>query len=138
MWGGIGSRHTAHLRKRLWHQMEPKPLKLSYGAGDGNRTRVISLEGWGSTIELRPQDMVGTTGFEPATSCSQSRRATRLRYTPGRSRILHEKRKNAIGKKQRACRSCSRGWTSHRQGSRSVCGPAGCSVRHLLKRYNDA
>ena len=25
------------------------------GAGDGNRTRVISLEGWGSTIELLPQ-----------------------------------------------------------------------------------
>ena len=24
------------------------------GAGDGNRTRVISLEGWGSTIELLP------------------------------------------------------------------------------------
>ena len=24
------------------------------GAGDGNRTRVISLEGWSSTIELRP------------------------------------------------------------------------------------
>ena len=61
---------------------EPKPLKLSYGAGDGNRTRVISLEGWGSTIELRPQDMVGTTGFEPATSCSQSRRATKLRHVP--------------------------------------------------------
>ena len=52
------------------------------GAGDGNRTRVISLEGWGSTIELRPQDMVGTTGFEPATSCSQSRRATKLRHVP--------------------------------------------------------
>ena len=55
---------------------------LSFGAGDGNRTRVISLEGWGSTIELRPQDMVGTTGFEPATSCSQSRRATKLRHVP--------------------------------------------------------
>ena len=26
--------------------------------------------------------MVGTTGFEPATSCSQSRRATRLRHVP--------------------------------------------------------
>ena len=26
--------------------------------------------------------MVGETGFEPATSCSQSRRATRLRYSP--------------------------------------------------------
>ena len=62
--------------------MEPEPLKISYGAGDGNRTRVISLEGWGSTIELRPQDMVGTTGFEPATSCSQSRRATKLRHIP--------------------------------------------------------
>ena len=49
-----------------------RAVRLSYGAGDGNRTRVISLEGWGSTIELRPQDMVGTTGFEPATSCSQS------------------------------------------------------------------
>ncbi len=24
------------------------------GAGDGNRTRVASLEDWGSTIELRP------------------------------------------------------------------------------------
>jgi hypothetical protein len=25
------------------------------GAGDGNRTRMTSLEGWSSTIELRPQ-----------------------------------------------------------------------------------
>ena len=79
---GFDSRYPTGLRKRLWHQIEPKPLKLSYGAGDGNRTRVISLEGWGSTIELRPQDMVGTTGFEPATSCSQSRRATKLRHVP--------------------------------------------------------
>ena len=27
-----------------------------YGAGDGNRTHVTSLEGWGSTIELHPRD----------------------------------------------------------------------------------
>ena len=62
------------------------------GAGDGNRTRVTSLEGWSSTIELHPQTnelnnsvkikMVGMTGFEPATSCSQSRRATKLRHIP--------------------------------------------------------
>ena len=26
--------------------------------------------------------MVGVAGFEPATACSQSRSATRLRYTP--------------------------------------------------------
>ena len=34
-------------------------IQLSYrrihGAGDGNRTHVISLEGWSSTIELHPQ-----------------------------------------------------------------------------------
>lgn len=51
------------------------------GAGDGNRTRVRSLEGFSSTIEPHPH-VVGTTGFEPATSCSQSRRATRLRHVP--------------------------------------------------------
>jgi hypothetical protein len=26
-------------------------------AGDGNRTRMTSLEGWGSTIELRPHNL---------------------------------------------------------------------------------
>lgn len=26
------------------------------GAGDGNRTRTASLEGWNSTVELHPQD----------------------------------------------------------------------------------
>ena len=31
-------------------------LGLWLGAGDGNRTRMTSLEGWGSTIELRPRD----------------------------------------------------------------------------------
>ena len=29
--------------------------RISSGAGDGNRTRVSSLEGWCSTIELHPQ-----------------------------------------------------------------------------------
>jgi hypothetical protein len=29
----------------------------SHGAGDGNRTRMTSLEGWGSAIELRPHDL---------------------------------------------------------------------------------
>ena len=32
--------------------------------------------------------MVGETGFEPATSCSQSRRATRLRHSPTRTAAL--------------------------------------------------
>ncbi len=30
-------------------------LRFLPGAGDGNRTRMTSLEGWSSTIELRPQ-----------------------------------------------------------------------------------
>ncbi len=28
--------------------------RMLHGAGDGNRTRVTSLEGWCSTIELHP------------------------------------------------------------------------------------
>ena len=32
----------------------PPPRQIFYGAGDGNRTHVISLEGWSSTIELHP------------------------------------------------------------------------------------
>jgi hypothetical protein len=30
-------------------------LRFWVGAGEGNRTLMTSLEGWGSTIELRPQ-----------------------------------------------------------------------------------
>ena len=38
-------------------------------AGDGNRTRMTSLEGWGSTIELRPQqppNSAAVTGSVPS------------------------------------------------------------------------
>ena len=38
--------------------------------------------------------MVGKTGFEPATSCSQSRRSTRLSYFPYKKGILRNGRKN--------------------------------------------
>jgi hypothetical protein len=40
--------------------------------------------------------MVGVRGFEPPTSCSQSKRATGLRYTP-----KAQKYNRARGKKQR-------------------------------------
>src|SRR6185312_13024878 len=33
----------------------PQNLTHKSGAGDGNRTRIASLEGWSSTIELHPQ-----------------------------------------------------------------------------------
>ena len=35
----------------LW----PGDLGLCFGAGEGNRTLMTSLEGWGSAIELRPR-----------------------------------------------------------------------------------
>ncbi len=31
---------------------------------------------------VKNEDYIGMTGFEPAASCSQSRRATKLRYIP--------------------------------------------------------
>ena len=57
-----------------------------YGkAGDGNRTHVSSLEGWCSTIELHPH--IGVTGFEPATSWSQTRRSSQAEPHPGISYV---------------------------------------------------
>ena len=50
-------------------------------AGDGNRTHVSSLEGWCSTIELHPH-IIGVTGFEPATSWSQTRRSSQAEPDP--------------------------------------------------------
>ena len=34
------------------------------------------------SLPLHPRDPIGAAGFEPATSCSQSRRDTGLRYAP--------------------------------------------------------
>ena len=41
------------LRRQLLYP--PELQARIVGAGDGNRTHVISLEGWSSTIELHPQ-----------------------------------------------------------------------------------
>lgn len=76
-------------------------IQLSYGhelsiqslrkAGDGNRTHISSLEGWCSTTELHPHDNaceepfgIGVTGFEPATSWSQTRRSSQTEPHPGK------------------------------------------------------
>ena len=59
-------------------------IDITFGnikAGDGNRTHVSSLEGWCSTIELHPHE-VGVTGFEPATSWSQTRRSSQAEPHP--------------------------------------------------------
>ena len=72
----------------------PAVYRATHGAraGEGNRTPITSLEGWGSTVELHPHSSssglasfaVGARGFEPPTPCSQSRCATRLRHAPPR------------------------------------------------------
>ena len=51
----LNTPHMACIRtpKNVSDQLE------SDRAGDGNRTRMTSLEGWGSTIELRPRDLPG-------------------------------------------------------------------------------
>ena len=38
--------------------------EATYGAGDGNRTHVTSLEGWSSTIELHPRFWSGRRGSD--------------------------------------------------------------------------
>ena len=70
-------------RPRPFGARQDRPIR----AGEGNRTLTASLEGWSSTIELHPRDdhstaPVGLVGFEPTTSCSQSKRATKLRHSP--------------------------------------------------------
>ena len=42
-----------HLGKVALYQLSY--YRMRFGAGDGNRTHVASLEGWNSTIELHPQ-----------------------------------------------------------------------------------
>ena len=44
------------------------------GADDGNRTRVASLEDWGSTIELHPRSVGESSSFlseSPARRCEE-------------------------------------------------------------------
>src|SRR5215469_6586173 len=40
--------------------IEGADLRFLVGAGEGNRTLMTSLEGWGSAIELRPRSGVKT------------------------------------------------------------------------------
>ncbi len=71
LWGSLGISHellgtygyfTPDTGRRWWSLMGTsttlKSLGIGWkivGAGDGNRTRMASLEGWSSTIELHPR-----------------------------------------------------------------------------------
>ena len=64
----------------------PTQSCLSMARPAGLEPATLGLEGRCSIrLSYRRMRMVGVEGFEPPTSCSQSRRATRLRYTPNTS-----------------------------------------------------
>ena len=50
------TRTPTGFRLPIHHKTKTRPSgpAFHFGAGDGNRTHVTSLEGWGSTIELHP------------------------------------------------------------------------------------
>src|SRR3954470_6607903 len=52
--------------------------------------------------------MVGATGFEPATTCTPSKCATRLRYAPARSRRSGSPARRGRGKYHPPCRASTR------------------------------
>ena len=102
------------------------PLRLSFGdalarrkAGAGPQEvnggiAPSRLRDGNSTSPYRTGTMVGATGFEPATLCSQSRCATRLRHAPtgdsiyraaanGQDRLKPGRRSGAPNTDQGAC-----------------------------------
>src|SRR5215208_5880293 len=74
---------------------------LQVGAPGGNRTpdpqlrrlllyppELLALQSRQTGVPQASSCQVGAPGFEPGTSCSQSRRDTRLRYAPHESQTL--------------------------------------------------
>jgi hypothetical protein len=55
------------------HRAAFETMRLPGRAGDGNRTRMTSLEGWGSAIELRPHNLPASVAH-PRASANQAGR----------------------------------------------------------------
>src|SRR3954466_5026494 len=79
---------TVELRSPLLQDISPAIAHLHDGLPGGTRTHNPQLRRLVLyPVELRAagqkkQKLVGARGFEPPTSCSQSRRATSLRHAP--------------------------------------------------------
>lgn len=82
-----------------WGSTEGRILCLGWkpGAGDGSRTRVTSLEGWSSTVELRPRRPEILTGgtrvsgrrdSNPRPPAPKAGALTKLRYSPHSQKLL--------------------------------------------------
>src|SRR6267378_5485464 len=94
----------------------------------GTRFTACGIEGSGSVSE---EEMVGTTGFEPATSRTPSVRATRLRYVPtGKLTATGQqiRRPNRRGNQHlqgiTAVRAASRKRAAYRANRAASCGSA--------------
>src|SRR5215208_4666044 len=74
---GSISRALAWSNSRRQSLVRPRPDCMAFLNSLKIRAVIVGLPG---SILLR--DVVGAAGFEPATLCSKSRCATRLRYTP--------------------------------------------------------
>ncbi len=72
---------------------------------------------------------VGATGFEPATSCSRSRRATGLRYAPKTKKLSRFERSSHIITRPAYRRQCEI------PSSLAVCGASRISPKRVHKAY---
>ena len=72
---------------------------------------------FGGESEGGPSEMVGETGFEPATLCSRSRCATRLRYSPNACRVTFRPASRQAAPPARAGPTRGRGRTVNRETS---------------------
>src|SRR4029077_14550966 len=84
------------------------------------------------------EEMVGTTGFEPATSRTPSVRATRLRYVPtalGHQSAYHSRSRRVKTARSSSCRS-SRNLRCAREGGSGraarCCGASAATIEALL------
>lgn len=96
-----------------------------------------------------PMDLVGAAGFEPTTFCSQSRRATKLRYAPTIYRVPRAAHPSGgrVERKQEDARSFRRGdslivivlrWANRaarRAGANRRPGPSGVVSLRPKRRY---
>src|SRR5688500_1590760 len=94
----IGGRRTwEHFGRKGPPDLSASRMPLRYRSGVSTENSPPDCFLWSATAVLRlgvlragkrppdvslPEELVGETGFEPATLCSQSRCATRLRYSP--------------------------------------------------------